>query len=161
MTNAVATGLVTQAKAELVITSEDAIAGALSAAITTYAATVETTLGSLVSSVDTLAQSVASSLITIVQQIAVVADPTSDAATALATEFQNDTLAAVETLATAVVASSAADLASVITSASSTLDTAVTKSVNDAAAAAATTDATASNEGYSIPKSISVLETLE
>ena len=41
MTNAIAGGLVTRAKADLVITSEDAITEALAAAITTYADTVE------------------------------------------------------------------------------------------------------------------------
>ena len=161
MTNAVAAGLVTQANADLVITSEDAIAGALTAAITTYADTVESSLATVAASADTVAESVASSLVTIVQQISVVADPTSTAAAALATEFQNDTLAAVETLATTVTAASSSDLDSVISSATTTLDSAVSTSINDAATAAAATETTVSNEGYSIPKSISVLETLE
>ena len=106
MTNAVASGLVTQAKADLVITSEDAITGALAAAITTYADTVEESLKTAAESATLLAESVASSLIAIVDQIATVADPTSAAAVELVKEIQTDTLAAVETLATAVAAAS-------------------------------------------------------
>ncbi len=161
MTNAVASGLVTQAKADLVITSEDAITGALAAAITTYANTVEESLKTAAASATSLAESVVSSLITIVDQIATVSDPTSAAAVELVKEIQTDTLAAVETLATAVAAASSTDLAAVIDSAAATLDTAVTASIDDAVAAAAATEKTVSNQGYSIPQSISVLETLE
>ena len=73
----------------------------------------------------------------------------------------DDTLAAVETLATTVAAASSADLATVIASAATTLDTAVSASIDEAVTAAAATETTVSNEGYSIPQSISVLETLE
>ena len=161
MTNAVASGLVTQAKADLVITSEDAITEALAAAITTYANTVEESLKTAAASATSLAQSVVGSITAIVDQLATAGNPTSDATKALVKEIQTDTLAAVETLATTVAAASSEDLATVIASAATTLDTAVAASIDEAVTAAAATETTVSNEGYSIPQSISVLETLE
>jgi hypothetical protein len=161
MTNAIAGGLVTQAKADLVITSEDAITEALAAAITTYADTVEESLKTAAASATLLAENVISSLIGVVDQIATVSDPTSAAAIALVKEIQTDTLAAVETLATSVAAASSTDITTVINSAATALDTAVSASLNDAVTAAAAAETTVSNEGYRIPQSISVLETLE
>ena len=100
MVNAVASGLLTQAKAGVSLTTGAAIEAAMTAAITTYAATIDTTV--VVANYTSAIAAVTDSVVAVVDQIKLLTDVTAAAVTYVK-EFQTDILTSISTTVVTVV----------------------------------------------------------
>ena len=159
MINAVASGLLTQAKAGISLTTSSAIEAAMTAAITTYAANIDTTV--VVANYTSAITAVTENVVAVVDQIKLLTDVTAAAAVTYVKEFQTDILSSISTTVVTVVAAVASGNTDAANTAIASLSTTVTASLEEAQATVAEAETTAVTTGYTLPKNITVLETVE
>ncbi len=159
MVNAVASGLLTQAKAGVSLTTGDAIQAAMTAAITTYAANIDTTV--VVANYTSAIAAVTENVVSVVDQIKLLTDVTAAAAVTYVKEFQTDILASISSTVVTVVAAVASGDTAAANTAIASLATAVTASLDEAQTAVAAAETAAVTTGYTLPKTITVIETVE
>jgi hypothetical protein len=131
----------------------------MTAAIATYAANIDTSV--VVANYTSVITAVAENVVAVVDQIKLLTDVTAAAAVTYVKEFQTDILTSISTTVVTVVAAVVSGDTAAADSAIASLSTAVTASLNEAQTAVAAAETTAVTTGYTLPKNITVLETVE